>query len=57
MDMMATKLEVLAALRDTSGLPADRGSRRGRSIYEIANPRGHFQITYASFPGGTAKEK
>jgi hypothetical protein len=55
---MLNRDQVLDALRNTSGLPL---KSRGRTIYETGNgvllrPSGHYQIDYASFPGGTAEE-
>ncbi len=52
---MLSKAEVLDALKDADFVPKF-GTGVGRKIYEIAGPRGHFHIDYASFPGGTVDE-
>ena len=52
---MLNKGQVLAALTNASGVP-HFGKNVGRTIYEIAGPRGHFQIDYATYPGGVTEE-
>lgn len=55
---MLDKNQVLAALRNADQLPTigKKQKKAHRSIYEVASPRGHFHITYATFPGGTSDE-
>ena len=54
------KAQVLDALGNADALPfVGKGKRRMkpfRMIYEVAAPKGHFYIDYATYPGGTGDE-